>query len=254
MKKEFPILEFDNEQNAVLNANDYIKPIDIPEHGILCFFNEVINKLKDDGKAKLIRNLRSEMGNHPVYEVEYSGRKVAVYQPGIAAPFAVALLEEVIALGCRKFIACGGAGVLNKDIAVGNIIVPYSAVRDEGTSYHYIPPSREVEASREAIKAIETVLNKYKFKYVLGKTWTTDAIFRETEDKVKLRKEEGCLTVEMECSAFFAVAEFRKLPFGQILYGGDDVSSEEWSYRGEVDRNKIRERLFWLAVESCLVL
>jgi uridine phosphorylase len=137
---------------------------------------------------------------------------------------------------------------------VGHLIVPTSAVRDEGTSYHYLPPGREVDASPEAVAAIERVLQDRGRRYLLSKTWTTDAFYRETPAKVQLRKSEGCLTVEMEAAAFFAVAQFRRVPFAQILYGGDDVSGNEWDHRGWHERASVREVLFWLAAEACLLL
>jgi uridine phosphorylase len=151
-------------------------------------------------------------------------------------------------------MACGGAGVLDKTIAVGHLLVPTSAIRDEGTSYHYLPPSREVTASLEAVGAIETVLQRHKYEYLLTKTWTIDALYRETPAKADLRRAEGCLTVEMEAAAFFAVAQFRGVPFGQILYGGDAVCAGEWDSRDWVSRADIREQLFWLAAEACLML
>jgi len=86
--------------------------------------------------------------------------------------------------------------------------------------------------------------------YDLGKTWTTDAVYRETPEKIRRRKAEGALTVEMEAAAFFAVAQFRGVSFGQMLYGGDDVSGTEWDTRGWHQRHDTREKLFWLAVEA----
>lgn len=254
MKREFPILEFDDNVNAVIEPKKIIKKTDMPEDVVICFFNDVIERLKNEGKLKLITNLKSEIGLHPIYEMQFDDKSVAVFHPGIGAPFCAGMMEEVIALGGEKFIACGGAGVLDKTIVVGHIIVPVSAVRDEGTSYHYLPPSREVQVSPEAVEAIEKVLQKHKCKYLLAKTWTTDAIYRETINKVKQRKAEGCLTVEMECSAFCAVAEFRCVTFGQILYGGDDVSCEEWDSRCWNDRTDVREAIFGFAVEACLNL
>ena len=127
-------------------------------------------------------------------------------------------------------------------------------ILEEGVSYHYLPPSREVEANKDAVEVIKEVLESHKCKYLISKTWTTDAFYRETPQKVKLRKEEGCLTVEMEAAAFFAVAKFRGVKLGQILYGGDDVSCEEWDSRKWNTRGNIRENLFWFAVEACLKL
>ncbi len=253
-KQSYPILEYDPASEAVIEPGKLIKPIGAPERCVICFFQEVFERLRDESRLTLISTRKSEMGSHPVYEMLVDGERVAVFHPGIGAPLAAGLLEEVIPLGCRKFIACGGAGVLNREIAVGHVVVPTAAVRDEGTSYHYLPPSREVFASPEGVAAIERTLQARRVPYVLGKTWTTDAFYRETPDKVAMRRAEGCLTVEMEAAAFFAVAQFRGVPFAQMLYGGDDVSSDNWDSRGWQTRQSIRERVFWLAVEACLLL
>ncbi len=254
MRSTYPILEYDAADEAIIEPRHLIEPIDAPEHCVVCFFQEVITKLCRDHGAREIAVRRSEIGPHPVYELNVNGRRLAVFHPGVGAPLAAGLLEEVIALGCRKFIACGGAGVLDRKITVGHFLIPASAVRDEGTSYHYLPPSREVHASPEGVAAIEKVLRARGCDYLIVKTWTTDAIFRETPAKVQLRRAEGCLTVEMEAAAFFAVAQFRGVTFAQILYGGDDVSGSEWDSRDWQERTSVREELFWLAAEACLTL
>jgi len=254
IKNKIPILEFDKSIPAVIEPSKIFKKKNIPEHAVLCFFNEVIGKLIEDGKAKLITTLHTSFGRHPVYEFEFYHQKVTVFHPGLGAPLCAGMLEEIIALGCRKFIACGGAGVLNKEITMGQLIIPVSAVRDEGTSYHYIAPSREICPSPSAVKAIKKTLERRNCKYITGKTWTTDAFYRETPEKVILRKKEGCITVEMEAAAFFAVAKFRRVKFGQLLYGGDDVSCADWDPRTNLSRKEIREKIFEFAVEACLEL
>lgn len=253
---EYPILEFDAAREAIIEPAKLIAPLaNMPEHCVLCFFGEVLRDLVAAGRLTLLHNCISEMGKHPVYALETeAGQRVAVFHSGVGAPLAVGLLEELIALGGRKFIACGGAGVLNRDIAVGHVIIPESAVRDEGTSYHYLPPSREVAGDPAAIRTLERVLQRHHVPYIVGKTWTTDAFYRETPDKVARRRAEGCLTVEMETAAFFALAQFRQVAFGQLLYGGDDVSGDDWDHRDWEKRTSVRERLFWLALEACLEL
>lgn len=248
-----PILEFDDALEAVLEPKRLIKPIDIPERAVVCFFQDVITRLTQQHEARVVRHLRTEIGTHPVYEVTLDGKRLTVFHPGVGAPLAVAMLEQVIALGCRNFIACGGAGVLDSAVAVGHVLVPASAIRDEGTSYHYLPPSREVSASPDAVAAIERTLQANKIEYLVTKTWTTDAIYRETPAKVRRRRAEGCIAVDMEASAFFAVAQFRNVRFGQILYGGDDVATEEWQSR-HWQTHDARETLFWLAAEAALSL
>ncbi len=251
--REYPILEFDPAAEAIIEPSRvHARLEDVPEHCVVCFFQDVITQLRQDGQAREIDYMHSEIGAHPLYEITHSGRKLAFFHPGVGAPLAAALLEEVIARGCHTFIACGGAGVLEGEIAVGQIVVPTSAVRDEGTSYHYLPPSREVAATPEAVAAIETVLTKHSVSYRTGKTWTTDGIYRETREKMALRKAEGCVTVEMEAATFFAVAQFRGVRFGQLLYGGDDLSGD-WDSRDWM-AHTVREKLFWLAAEACLLL
>jgi uridine phosphorylase len=252
---KYPILEFDPTPEAIIEPGKVVKPIGAPEHCVITFFKEVLDKLHETGKAKiLVHNKWADM-DRPLYELEFEGVKFAAFHPGVGASLTCGILEEVIPRGCRKFIACGGCGVLDNEIQVGHLVVPTSAVRDEGTSYHYLPPGREAQANPLAVAAIEDTLQKHEIPYLLGKTWTTDAPYRETPEKVALRRSEGCLTVEMEVSAFFAVAQFRGVVMGQILYGGDDVSGVgEWDNRDWHTQFEIREKLFWLAVEACLAL
>jgi uridine phosphorylase len=254
MEKEYPILEFDSAEAATIEPRRVIKPIDVPEHAVACFFQDVLSTLTQQHNARIIKHLRSEIGRQPVYEVDIEGKRLVVFHPGVGAPLAVAFLEGVIALGCRKFIACGGAGVLDSSVAMGHAIVPTAAIRDEGTSYHYLPPGREVSADPQGVAALETVLKSYQVEYLLAKTWTTDAIYRETPAKVQRRRAEGCLTVEMEAAAFFAVAKFRKVQFAQLLYSGDDMGGSEWDRRHWDKHASVREKLFWLAAEACLLM
>jgi uridine phosphorylase len=253
MDQPYPILEFDPAPEAFREPRRLIRSIDAPEHCVLCFFADVIQDVCAADKARTLHTLRTEIGAHPLYEISFAGRRLAVMHPGVGAPLAAGFLEEAIALGCRKFIACGGAGVLAPDVAVGHVIVPTAAVRDEGTSYHYLTPGREVAASAAAVAAIVAVLQEHGVPYVTARTWTTDAIYRETAAKIARRRDEGCVTVEMEAAAFFAVAQFRGVPFAQLLYAGDDLSGSEWDSRDWTTHSS-REMLFHLAAEACLRL
>ncbi|RPI92452.1 MAG: purine-nucleoside phosphorylase [Chloroflexi bacterium] len=249
-----PILEFDPAPEAFIEPSKVIRARDLPEHCVICFFREVIDKVIAEHNAKIMVENQWEDGPHRIYEISYRDRRLAFFHPGVGAPIAAGLLEEAIAFGCSKFIACGGCGVLEKDIAVGNIIVVSGAVRDEGVSYHYLPPGREVIASEAGINALVKTLNSREVPYRVGKTWTTDAPYRETPDKIARRKEDGCLVVEMESAALIAVAQFRGVIFGQALYGGDDLSGAVWDHRQWQSRSDIRENLFWLCADACLAL
>lgn len=254
MNPSYPILEYDPVDEAMIEPGRIIQPRDVPEHGVICFFREVVEKIAKEQDAKVVIENHWEDGPHPIYEIEYIGRRLAFYQPGVGAPLAAGLMEEAIAYGCRKFIACGGCGVLEKGMAVGNLIVVSGAVRDEGTSYYYLPPESEVAAHPKGIAALEAVLQESKVPYRKGKTWTTDAPYRETRQRMKRRIDQGCITVEMEAAALIAVAQHRRVSFGQLLYAGDDLSGSQWDNRSWQSRADIRENMFWLAAQACLRL
>jgi uridine phosphorylase len=250
----YPILEHDATREALIEPSRIIRPRNMPEHCVVCFFREVIAKVVAEYDGRVLAEIRWEDGLHPVYEIAYQGRRLAFFHPGIGAPLAAGLLEDVIAFGCRKFIACGGCGVLEKEMAVGHLILVSSAIRDEGVSYHYLPPAREVVAGAAGIQALAQTMDRRGVPYRLGKTWTTDAPYRETLNKIAMRRQEGCLTVEMESAGLMAVAQFRGAPFGQVLYGGDDLSGAEWDHRSWSSRYEVRENLFWLCADACLSL
>ena len=254
MRRDYPILEYDPSMTAIIEPSRVIEPFEgMPEHCVICFFHNVIQQFVSEGLAREFKSFPTDGGRRSLYEFDCGlDRPVTLLHPGIGAPLAAASLEIAIALGGRKFIACGGAGVLDRTIAVGHLIVPTSAVRDEGTSYHYMPAGREIAPAPEAVQAIETVLKRHQVDYLTAKTWTTDGIYRETRAKTELRRSEGCLTVEMEAAAFFAVAQFRGVPLGQILYGGDNLDADEWDRRDWMSRTSVREKLILLAAEACL--
>jgi uridine phosphorylase len=163
IKKDYPILEFDANSEALIEPQNVIQPI--PELPKQCT------------RAR-VTALNTEMARHSVYIFHHHNRPVTLFHPGVGAPLAAGLLEEVIALGCDTFVVCGGAGVFGENLEVGHLLIPTSAIRDEGTSYHYLPPGREVFATPEVVAAIETTFKEHRIPYRLTKTWTTDACYR----------------------------------------------------------------------------
>ena len=123
----------------------------------------------------------------------------------------------------------GGSGCLNKDIAHGKIIIPTHAYRDEGTSYHYVKPADYIKINNAS--NVAKFMSSKNLPYVLGRTWTTDAFYRETENNIKKRKAEGCVSVEMECSAYQAVCNFRGLELYYFLTSGDLLDAPVWDRR-----------------------
>lgn len=253
-EKDIPLLEFDPDPRGIIEPSDHFRPLGITEHCVMVFYKDVIAKLVVDGDAKEVYNVRGSTLDVPVYEIERGGKKLLVLCPPGGSSVSAAFMDIMCALGCSKFIACGSAGVLDRKIERGTVIIVDSAVRDEGTSHHYLPASREIAIPPETVNRIKTVINRREINYIAGKTWTTDAIYRETRGKIRTRREEGCVAVEMEASALIAVARHRNVSFGHILAADDDVSGDAWDPRREVRSPGFRQRLFDLAAEACLEL
>ena len=256
MTKPYPILEFDNDRAAILAPDPFRLNgnVPVPAAGVLCFFQDVITDLVEGGDVTLLGYLNSEIGKHPVYRYGVGGKPVTLFHPGVGAPLAAAFLDELIAVGVTRYIVCGGCGVLNKSIDAGYPLILTSAVRDEGTSYHYLAPSREVKPHPVAVNALQQAFMNEAIEFRMAKTWTTDAIYRETKGKRDARMAEGCDVVEMEAAALFAVAQFREVILGQVAYGGDLVVPEGWDFRNWVSRKDVRRRLFDVAVRAARLL
>ena len=243
-----PLFEFEESQTAVINPPMRRKVDNFPELAVACWFGDVQRK-RFAGQDPIYR-IPFEHGDHEVHVVEHLGKRIAVFNPGVGAPAAATSLEDIIALGATKIIGCGGAGIVKQGFDVGHIIVPTGAVRDEGTSHHYQPVEVAVVPHPLAVDAIDAELSDAGVPHDKGLTWTTDAIFRETPEKVARRREQGCISVEMEASAMFAVAMFRGAVYGQLLYAGDDVSAQTWDHRHWEKQTSVRERVLELALNA----
>ena len=227
---------FDMDKNAFINPSDTTEPLPgFPKVCITTFSEGIIQDFVRNNDAKEIAALYSANGPVPVYEIEYKNQKMGLFLSRIGAPACVAGLEEIIALGAGGLVQFGSCGILNAPQADNRIIIPSSAVRDEGTSYHYVPASEEIQADPASTSLAVQCLKSHGIPYVVGKTWTTDGIYRETKKLIEARKAQGCLTVEMECSASLAVAKFRGIPILQFLYGADTLDAARWDIRDLTD-------------------
>ncbi|HEX2807817.1 MAG TPA: nucleoside phosphorylase [Kineosporiaceae bacterium] len=248
-----PLSEFDADPVALVVPRPPRTTEPFPSHVVLCFFHEVLDDLVGSGRGRRIGAFSREVGGHPVYVIDTPGGPVAAFHPGVGAPLAAHHLETAISAGGRVFVACGGAGAVQPGLALGHVVVPTAAVRDEGTSYHYLPAGREVATDPMAVQVLVALLEERGIPHTAAKTWTTDGLFRETREKIERRRLEGCVTVEMEAAAFAAVARFRDVRFGQYLYAGDDVSGPEWDHR-RWTRSQVRAVLFELSLVAVVRL
>ena len=248
LKNKYPICEFDTGKNPIIQATDFLTE-SLPEKCVITFFRKELERFVTEKNLPVIGYLNSEVLDIPIYEYVNDVDRLCITMAFCGAPGAAVTLEELHAMGCKKFIICGGAGALTKDSKVGEIVIPVSAVRDEGTSYHYLEPSREIECHKETVRTVVSCLKEMGIPFTTGKTWTNDAIYRETPDMIELRRNEGCITVEMEAAAFFAVSRYYNIPLAQLLYAGDDVSGEVWDSRNWNMQENIRYNLISTAIE-----
>lgn len=235
--------EFDNNKIAIINPNDMHKKIEnMPEIAIACFSYVLFDKIVAGGKCIKIAQIHNTNGYKEIYEIEYKNRKFALFLMSVGAPSAVLDIEDICAMGVKKFIVFGNCGVLDSSIGDCSIIIPNNALRDEGTSFHYMSPSRKVEMNKKYVSEFKEILDDLEYSYIEGTTWTTDAFYRETKDKVNKRKEEGAIVVEMEASALQAVCNFRNIDLFVFFYAGDNLDAEKWDKRSLSGDIKLDEK------------
>lgn len=240
--------------NAIINPTDFIKPLDnFPEVCVSTFSKQIIDRFAALDNVEVIATLQTANGENPIYKICYGGKEIAFYLSLVCAPACVSCFEEVIALGAKKFVFFGCCGILDDKIVGDSLIVPTGAIRDEGTSYHYIAPSNEITPNIELTELLKKCMGKCCYPYIMGKIWTTDAVYRETIDIIEERKKDGCIGVDMEYSALLAVAEYRKVQFMQFFYGADTLDNVKWQPRDLTDYGLSNvEKYLALALECSL--
>ena len=139
------------------------------------------------------------------------------------------LMDEMLALGAKRVLLYGSCGVLDASLTAGRLILPTAACRDEGTSYHYLPPADYVDIP--TAERLGEIFDELGLPYVKGRVWTTDAIYRETRANVEKRRADGCIAVDMECASAMAVGRFRSAEVYQFLYAEDSLDGSEWDAR-----------------------
>ncbi|HUK81890.1 MAG TPA: nucleoside phosphorylase [Verrucomicrobiae bacterium] len=196
-----------------------------PEGVIFCYQQRLMDYVLDHHKTRRVQGFYGEM-----YLLKETQSRIAILgRFGIGAPIVVTLLEELIAFGVRRFISVGTAGTLQKSLHVGDLVVCDRAIRDEGTSYHYLKSSKYAYASRDMTDRIRCALGAAGQKYVVGTSWTTDAPYRETVAEARQYQKEGVATVEMEASALFAVAQYRGVEMGAMFTISDSLAELRWA-------------------------
>lgn len=194
---------------------------DLPKNCIIVYnknaFDYLIKKTKRQ-KVKII-NAKTLSGCSAFYNKDI----VFVFMKGIGAPHAVWVFEELVALGVTNFLNIGTAGALDKQ----QFFVCTKSLRDEGTSHHYVKYSMYAFPDRGLTKKLESSFKELGISYKKAPNWTIDAPFMETFEEFEFYKSIGIKTVEMEVSALFCVAKFRKVKIAAAFFPSD-ILGVEW--------------------------
>lgn len=227
---------FDNKTKEILSPNNMITKIDnFPEVAILVFKDRFFNYLQEEFGMKIIGYINAGL-LIPIYKLKFHNKEFAITRTTIGGAGTTGTAEKLIAMGAKKILIYGTCGTLDKDILKGHFIIPTAAYRDEGVSYHYVEPSDYIEV--KTANKLCSIFDELHIQYIKGKTWTTDAIYRETIGNMKKRKNEGCIVVEMECASIMAVGQLRNIPIYQFFFGDDTLDGTQWDRRKIDDDSK----------------
>lgn len=218
------MIKYDPERKTIFDPCD-LKLSNKPTKGLLIFDDEIWEDYVLPNKELETFPVTNAFGRtFDTYRyIEIDGEKILLVYPTTGSAGCICDVELLIASGIKKIVAFGTCGRLDKNIAKNTIILPTAAYREEGTSYHYLPDTDEIDVDKEALNLAESIFSEDGFTTVEGKIWTTDAVYRETFGKVKLMKERGCVGVDMELSALLALAKYRDIKFTEFLIGEDSV-------------------------------
>lgn len=222
-KNDIPILEYDDSPISVLIPDHEKLDLHLPAKAVFAFLYDTVEHYAQENGGKVVGEFVSATKAYPVYVIHYNGENVCLMQAPVGAAAAVQILDWLIGYGVKAIISAGSCGVL-RPLPENRFLIPTRALRDEGTSYHYAPPSRFMEINPAAVEAMKRGLETNGIAYEEVTTWSTDGFFRETAEKVRYRMEEGCSVVEMECAALAACATLRGAVWGELLYTADSLA------------------------------
>lgn len=244
---------FNQELGKIFPRDIYPIGKQISDVCIVTFSRKLMEKIRQEYDLHLVATMTSTTYDIPIYSLLYKGTTICLYNSFMGSTLAGTCMIEASALvGASKFIMFGSCGRLYSGIENHTFIVPTRAYRDEGFSYHYAPVSDYIAIKNH--DAIEKFLGKNNINFVAGKTWTTDAFYKETETEIKQRKKEGCIAVEMECAGCQAVADFYHWDFYEFFFGGDLLDAKTWD-KATLGSDSDKERhhdIFQLALDFSL--
>ena len=213
-------------KKSVINPKHFApKDLNFVKLGVMVFVKRVYIWMRAAANNVVIEKSEGVVGALNFFTTKDG---LAVFHSYFGAPAAVGLAEALIAGGIKKLVIFGEAGAINPKISIGELLIPTFAIREEGASYHYLPLGVAAKPSQRLRGRVKALLDKAGFPYEEGGVWTTDAFLRETRDKILRCRSQGALAVEMECSALFAVAQYRRAKSAALLLITDELHGRVW--------------------------
>lgn len=224
MNEEPFILDFDLNKKAVIEPG--VENLQYKFHEKLLFAfvpDDEIKSFLDKHSHKTLGKFKTVSFRPKVYEVKINNQLITLCQAPVGASASTKFWDWLINYGVKQVLSVGNAGALD-NLPENTMFVPQEAIRGEGTSFYYKEPSKIIALDKNFVRRVENEIKNLGFQYEKGTTWTTDGFFRETPNQVLQAKKLGAKTVEMECSALAACAEFRNISFAQILFTADSLA------------------------------
>lgn len=236
------------EQNAAYVEDlGLSEDIHVPDTAIIVFDDELATWATTEYNGQELDGFVS-----PVYHCQAPHTTfLLISEFGVGAPAMALVLEEVLELGVTRVVATGHAGAIQPDIDVGDWIICSEAIRDDGTSHHYLPADRTITGSSSLIATTRGVLTETGTTTHTGKVWSTDAPYRETSAEVRTYRDEGVLCVEMETAALYAIAEHRGVDAVATFVVSDVLSPDDWTPAFHAIQTE-KQTLFRCLVETIL--
>jgi uridine phosphorylase len=214
-----PIIDHDTGEVPVFQPTNLLEgarrqkglaPGGVPAGCLLDMDGELVERLLASGRASL--DTFWPCFHTKLYRWRKDGGDIGVIGGTVGAPFAVLVAEELFASGCEALVSISSAGLVASDATPPFFVLIDRALRDEGTSYHYLPSDRYAAADPALTNAVARALSGLLTPLLRGASWTIDAPFRESASLVAARRAEGILSVEMEAAALLAMGRALRRP------------------------------------------
>ena len=184
-------------------------------------------------------------------EFDYENQKIGIIGRAVGASFAVLLAEQLFASGCKLLVSMTSSGQLVQPMEPPYFILIEKAVRDEGTSYHYLPPSTFSLLKKDLIEKLNGAFEDQSIKIFTGSTWTTDAPYRETEEAINYYRSIGIHAVEMEAAALYAFAEARNNDVICFAHVTNQMAQTEGDFeKGEHNGSKDALKVLFATIQT----